>query len=116
MLEHAGFRPLWSVVAFVPWLLLGAAYLLRAVHTRKVRAPRRTVTSRLRPRKGHILWAIAWAFAYLAAARGILADPQPAAPRGDQAFLEAAGPGSEEAARDLKPQADAAQALFGAPG
>jgi tetratricopeptide (TPR) repeat protein len=105
---------------------------------------------RLRPRKGHILWAIAWAFAYFAAARGILADPPTAAPHAcaaasqadarsladslyekgdyqraaecyeaagdlehaDRAFLKATGPKSEEAARDLKAQADAAQALF----
>jgi hypothetical protein len=148
--EHAGFRPLWPVIAFVPWFLLGGAYLVRAVHMREMRAPRRAVMTRLRPRKGHILWAVAWAFAYFAAARGILAAPPPAAPtvcaaatpqqaksladglyekgdyqragecyeaagdmpHADRAYVKAAGPRSEEAARDLKAQADAAQALF----
>jgi hypothetical protein len=81
MFEHAGFRPLWPVIAFLPWFLLGSAYLLRSVYTQAMRAPRKSVTTRLRPRKGHILWALAWGFAYLAAARGILADPPGAAPR-----------------------------------
>jgi hypothetical protein len=148
--EHAGFRPLWPVVAFVPWFILGLAYLLRSVHTQEARAPARSRTRRLRPRKGHVLWAIAWGFAWLAAARGILAEPPPAAPRAcaaasqadarsladslyekgdyqragecyaaagdmaqaDRAFVKATGPKGEEAARDLKTQADAAQALF----
>jgi hypothetical protein len=31
MLAHAGFRPLWPVVLFAPWLILGLGLLLRAV-------------------------------------------------------------------------------------
>ena len=80
MFEHAGFRPLWPVIAFLPWILLGFAYLVRSVYTQAMRAPGRSLTTRLRPRKGHILWALAWGFAYLAAARGILAEPPAAAP------------------------------------
>jgi hypothetical protein len=150
MFEHAGFRPLWPVVAFIPWFLLGLAYLVRSAYRQEARPPRKAVMARLRPRKGHILWALAWGFAYLAAARGILADPPPAAPHAcaaasqpqaksladrlyekgdyqgagecyeaagdmahaDRAFVKATGPKSEEAARDLRAQADSAKALF----
>ena len=31
MFTHAGFRPLWPVMLFAPWLILGIAYLLQAV-------------------------------------------------------------------------------------
>ncbi len=31
MLAHTGIRPLWPVVAFLPWLLVGVGYLLRSV-------------------------------------------------------------------------------------
>lgn len=31
MLAHAGLRPLWPVMLFAPWLILGVALLLRAV-------------------------------------------------------------------------------------
>jgi hypothetical protein len=31
MLAHAGFKPLWPVVLFTPWLVLGLGYLLRSV-------------------------------------------------------------------------------------
>ncbi|MGP8033558.1 MAG: hypothetical protein ACLPQ6_05370 [Steroidobacteraceae bacterium] len=31
MLAHAGFRPLWPVMLFAPWLILGLAYLSRSV-------------------------------------------------------------------------------------
>jgi hypothetical protein len=31
MLGHAGFRPLWPVMVFAPWLVLGLAWLLRSV-------------------------------------------------------------------------------------
>jgi hypothetical protein len=30
MLAHAGLRPLWPVMLFAPWLILGVALLLRA--------------------------------------------------------------------------------------
>jgi hypothetical protein len=37
MFPHPGFRPLWPVIFFLPWLLLGAAYiLLWALHRRPV--------------------------------------------------------------------------------
>jgi hypothetical protein len=28
---HAGFRPMWPVILFLPWLLLGVAYLITGV-------------------------------------------------------------------------------------
>ena len=32
MFPHAaGFRPLWPVILFLPWLLLGAGWLVRAL-------------------------------------------------------------------------------------
>jgi hypothetical protein len=31
MFEHEGFRPLWPVIFFLPWLLVGAAYLLESM-------------------------------------------------------------------------------------
>jgi hypothetical protein len=40
MFAHAGFRPLWPVVVFVPWIFLGLAYLLRAVRNTPISAVR----------------------------------------------------------------------------
>jgi hypothetical protein len=34
MLAHSAARPLWPVVFFVPWLLLGVSYLIEAVRHR----------------------------------------------------------------------------------
>ena len=31
MFAHAGFRPLWPVVFFLPWFLLGVAYIFQAL-------------------------------------------------------------------------------------
>jgi hypothetical protein len=31
MFEHEGFRPLWPVIFFLPWLLVGVGYLLESV-------------------------------------------------------------------------------------
>jgi hypothetical protein len=31
MFAHAGLRPLWPVMLFAPWLVLGVALLLRAM-------------------------------------------------------------------------------------
>ena len=38
MLATAGFRPLWPVIFFLPWLILGIAYLLESVRRRRARA------------------------------------------------------------------------------
>lgn len=58
MFTHAaGFRPLWPVILFLPWLLVGTAWLLRSlVPGRKqillqvprpaARSPRRPVSDR----------------------------------------------------------------------
>ena len=37
MFAHSGFRPLWPVVFFLPWLLVGAAYILEALLQRRSR-------------------------------------------------------------------------------
>jgi hypothetical protein len=34
MLAHAAARPLWPVVFFLPWLVLGITYLIEAVRHR----------------------------------------------------------------------------------
>jgi hypothetical protein len=34
MFSHGGFRPLWPVVFFLPWLILGIMYLIDAVRHR----------------------------------------------------------------------------------
>jgi hypothetical protein len=38
MFATAGFRPLWPVIFFLPWLILGIAYLLESVRHRRARA------------------------------------------------------------------------------
>lgn len=42
MLAHAGLRPLWPVMLFAPWLVLGLACLLQALR----KAPGATQTIR----------------------------------------------------------------------
>src|SRR6478735_4968119 len=37
MFAHSAFRPLWPVVFFLPWLLVGAAYILEALLQRRSR-------------------------------------------------------------------------------
>lgn len=37
MFAHSAFRPLWPVIFFVPWLLVGAAYILEALLHRRSR-------------------------------------------------------------------------------
>ena len=50
MFAHAaGFRPLWPVILFLPWLLVGAAWLVRSLlpaEKQLVRAVRRTPRGR----------------------------------------------------------------------
>ncbi len=35
MFMHAGPRPLWPIIVFLPWFLLGFAYLLESVLQRR---------------------------------------------------------------------------------
>ena len=37
MFGHAGFRPLWPVIFFLPWFFLGIAYLFESVLRRRAR-------------------------------------------------------------------------------
>ncbi len=142
MFTHAGLRPLWPVVAFVPSLFLGAGYLLQAArHTLRELPLSRT-------RQLHLVGVLGLAF--LAATRAVTADPvagEPGTcaaasgqearalaerlyqqgeyqragacyqaagdlPHANAAFLKATGPAAEDTARALKSQRDTARALF----
>lgn len=35
LLQHAGLRTLWPVMLFLPWVLVGVAFLVKAIHGRK---------------------------------------------------------------------------------
>lgn len=40
LFQHGGYRSLWPVIVFLPWYLIGIAYLVRAVfHQRKDDGP-----------------------------------------------------------------------------
>jgi hypothetical protein len=47
-LAHAAARPLWPVLLFLPWLLLGVTYLLEAVRHRHPAAMQRLAFPRQR--------------------------------------------------------------------
>jgi hypothetical protein len=151
MFVHAGFRPLWPVIFFLPGMLLGAAYLFAALFQPGLKLARGAVQSqwpRHHWRSGAGLVIVTLAF--LAASQVALADPatheSPACeaadahqaklladvlydkgeyqhagacydvsgdqPRAQLAYLKAAGPSSERAARGLRQESDAAKALF----
>ena len=67
MLMHAGLRPFWPAVAFVPWLVLGVTYLLYAWRRRLRHSPGS------RPLQLHVISVLGLAF--LAATRVATADP-----------------------------------------
>jgi hypothetical protein len=78
MFVHTGFRPLWPVIFFLPWFLLGAAYILQAI------AQRRVQHSPLRVSAGAGAFGRSWrvrgslavvALAALAVAHHAFADP-----------------------------------------
>jgi hypothetical protein len=156
MFTHAGPRPFWpAIVFFLPWLLLGAGYLLSAARHTLHRVPR-TLAVRARaslPSRARRLHAISLlAVLFLVVTSAVLADPvqsracetmtrsessalaarlfdkgdyQRAAEcyqaAGDMthanlAFLKAAGPKSQDTAKDLKAQSDTAKALFASVG
>jgi tetratricopeptide (TPR) repeat protein len=71
MFMHAGFRPLWPVILFLPWVLLGAAYLLEsALHRSWAAAARHAGRQARRSSLGIVALAFLVAAAPLA-----LADP-----------------------------------------
>ena len=41
LFQHGGYRSLWPVMMFLPWYLIGLAYLIKAVlrHRKEVRSP-----------------------------------------------------------------------------
>lgn len=75
MFTHAGLRPLWPVVAFVPWLILGVGLLLYAA-AQRLRQP---LGSPSRARRLHIMSVLA--LGLLAATRIVMADPAAAQSR-----------------------------------
>lgn len=68
MFMHAGLRPLWPVIAFVPWLMLGVGLLLHAA-AQRLRPPL-ALRSRSRQRSVVALLGLG----LLAAARVVVAD------------------------------------------
>ena len=92
MFAHSGYRPLWPLIFFLPWLFLGSAYLGGWVVHRRSRS---IGLSSVRPRHrtaliAGILFIIAFCF-LLIIAPSALADPAPEshaacpAPTGEQA-------------------------------
>lgn len=77
MFTHAGLRPLWPVIAFVPWLILGAGLLLYAA-AQRLRQP---LGSPSRSRRLQINIMGVLTLGLLAATRAVMADPTPAQSR-----------------------------------
>jgi hypothetical protein len=50
MFEHVGFKPLWPVVFFLPWLLLGLALMVESVRHQRFRVSALRIS--LSPRSG----------------------------------------------------------------
>lgn len=78
MFVHTGFRPLWPVIFFLPWFLLGAAYILQAIPRRRARAVPVQVSAQPRPyrRSWRLRGSLTLvALLALAVARYAFADP-----------------------------------------
>lgn len=71
MFMHAGLRPLWPVIAFLPWLILGVGLLLYAAAQRL----RRPLGSPSRPRRLHIVGLVG--LTLFAGTRVVMGDPTP---------------------------------------
>jgi hypothetical protein len=68
MFMHAGLRPLWPMMAFVPWLILGVGLLLHAA-AQRLRQP-----LALRSRSSQLSVIAVLGLGLLAAARVVMAD------------------------------------------
>lgn len=79
MFVHAGFRPLWPVVFFFPWLLLGIAFLLQSVRKPALSASGKKGATHSGLRGRRLLAISLYAFTCLAATGVALGDPVPAA-------------------------------------
>ncbi|HYL71699.1 MAG TPA: hypothetical protein VEY89_10410, partial [Candidatus Dormibacteraeota bacterium] len=100
MFAHSAFRPLWPVVFFLPWLLVGAAYILEALLHRRSRSAltARVLDTHVQHQPRHFGTAlIILGLVCLAATRVALADPATEAPRA----CDVSGPGE---ARQLADQ------------
>ncbi len=80
LFAHAGFRPLWPVVFFVPFFFMGLAFLRQAMHRDASPAARTPGATQVRSRTPRFLAIGVGALACLAAARAVRADPVPTEP------------------------------------
>lgn len=110
---HAGLRPLWPVLVFLPWVLLGVAYLLAGARVARA-DPAPAVTPACEAVGPQQAASLAEALyrkgEYQRAGRCYQAAGDMA--HANLAFLKAAGPQSEDTARALRAQRDTAKALF----
>src|SRR5262245_48213558 len=100
MFAHTGFRPLWPVIFFLPWFLLGAAYILQAIAQRRVQpaALRVSAGARALRRSWRLRGSLAVvALAALAVAHHAFADPASEVAR----RCEAASPQEAQALADV---------------
>ena len=97
MFPHSAFRPVWPVVFFLPWLLVGVAYIFEALLQRRLRLAslRRALSYRHRRHIGVSLMTLG--LVCLAATHVALADPATETAR----TCEVSGPGE---ARQLADQ------------
>jgi len=83
MFAHSAFRPLWPVVFFLPWLLVGAAYILEALvqHRARMAVTQRAVGSYLHHHARHVGASLMLGLVCLAATHVAMADPAAEATR-----------------------------------
>lgn len=82
MFAHAAFRPLWPVVFFLPWLFVGAAYILEALLRRRSRSAvaQRAIAAHFQRYSRHVGASLmTLGLVCLAATHVALADPAAAA-------------------------------------
>lgn len=79
MFAHNALRPLWPVILFTPWLLLGAAYLAEAVHRRGSKVVTAQADVRKRARHSRYLGVTVMMVALVSVASTHIAVADPAA-------------------------------------
>ncbi len=111
MLVHAGFRPLWPAMLFAPWVVLGLACLLQAAALADPAPQAQAACQGASPTEARALADKLFEtgeFGQAGACYQAAGDMVHA----NLAFLKAAGPESEDTARALKAQQEAAKSLF----
>lgn len=82
LFAHHGVRSLWPVVFFVPFVVVGVAFLLQALHGQAIAAAGRGARRQHSRHRGQRLLVIGVAIvACLIGARAVLADPPAPEPR-----------------------------------